>query len=361
MARSREIVRATTHACSVGAPIIVEGRLWGDHRALGRERRRRATPRSAGAFAELLASRDRERRQPRSAHRLAGARAHRRRRARAAGSCATCTTARSSGSCTRSSTLKLAQRALRTKTRADAERSSARRSRTRSRATASCASSPTGSSPPSSPAVVCGPASTPSVAASTCRSASTSPAARLRAEIEASAYFIVAEALTNVVKHAHAGRARCGVAWTTACCASRFATTASAARTRTVTGCSASPIAWPRCGGCRSGRTWRRTLVAASMPLAEAESTGEARPSRRAITHACSIVRPAGVHTLAAQASDVDNRTEIAVKSPCHERVVAVAETVCCSPAEAGKQPERSANSKRVVSAGGIGKEARAR
>ncbi len=33
------------------------------------------------------------------------------------------------------------------------------------------------------------------------------PAERLPAEIEASAYFIVAEALTNVVKHSHAERA----------------------------------------------------------------------------------------------------------------------------------------------------------
>ena len=33
------------------------------------------------------------------------------------------------------------------------------------------------------------------------------PAERFPAEIEASAYFIVAEALTNVVKHSHAGRA----------------------------------------------------------------------------------------------------------------------------------------------------------
>jgi signal transduction histidine kinase len=33
------------------------------------------------------------------------------------------------------------------------------------------------------------------------------PAGRFPAEIEASAYFIVAEALTNVVKHSHAGRA----------------------------------------------------------------------------------------------------------------------------------------------------------
>jgi signal transduction histidine kinase len=33
------------------------------------------------------------------------------------------------------------------------------------------------------------------------------PAERLPAEIEASAYFVVAEALTNVVKHSHAGNA----------------------------------------------------------------------------------------------------------------------------------------------------------
>jgi signal transduction histidine kinase len=33
------------------------------------------------------------------------------------------------------------------------------------------------------------------------------PVERFEAEIESSAYFIVAEALTNVVKHAHAGRA----------------------------------------------------------------------------------------------------------------------------------------------------------
>jgi signal transduction histidine kinase len=33
------------------------------------------------------------------------------------------------------------------------------------------------------------------------------PAERLPAEIEASAYFVVAEALTNVVKHSHAGHA----------------------------------------------------------------------------------------------------------------------------------------------------------
>jgi signal transduction histidine kinase len=34
------------------------------------------------------------------------------------------------------------------------------------------------------------------------------PAERFPAEVEASAYFIVAEALTNVVKHSHAGHAQ---------------------------------------------------------------------------------------------------------------------------------------------------------
>ena len=53
------------------------------------------------------------------------------------------------------------------------------------------------------------------------------PPERFPAEIEASAYFIVAEALTNVVKHAQR-RARRGHARPsrTGCCASRFATTA---------------------------------------------------------------------------------------------------------------------------------------
>ena len=55
-------------------------------------------------------------------------------------------------------------------------------------------------------------------------------------EIEASAYFIVAEALTNVVKHAHAGTPRSGRPSRTGRCASGFATTGSAAPIRAVTG-----------------------------------------------------------------------------------------------------------------------------
>lgn len=52
-------------------------------------------------------------------------------------------------------------------------------------------------------------------------------AERLDPDIESSAYFIVAEALTNVVKHARATRAtvRAG-RWRTGCSSSRCATTA---------------------------------------------------------------------------------------------------------------------------------------
>ena len=56
-------------------------------------------------------------------------------------------------------------------------------------------------------AAACGRASTRSWRGSTCRSRSRFRTSRFPAEIEASAYFIVAEALTNVVKHSHAGRA----------------------------------------------------------------------------------------------------------------------------------------------------------
>ena len=48
---------------------------------------------------------------------------------------------------------------------------------------------------------------------------SRSPTERAAAGVEATAYFIVAEALTNVVKHARAGGARSNVASRAACCA----------------------------------------------------------------------------------------------------------------------------------------------
>ena len=56
-------------------------------------------------------------------------------------------------------------------------------------------------------AAACGPASKPSWRGSSYRFRSSFRPSGYPAEIEASAYFIVAEALTNVVKHAHAGRA----------------------------------------------------------------------------------------------------------------------------------------------------------
>ena len=101
------------------------------------------------------------------------------------------------------------------------------------RATRSCASSPTGSCPPCSPTAACAPASTRSSTRLDLPVDVDVPAERFPPEIEASAYFIVAEALTNVVKHARADARRGhGVASRTRCCASRCATTASAAPTR---------------------------------------------------------------------------------------------------------------------------------
>ena len=70
---------------------------------------------------------------------------------------------------------------------------------------------------------------------------------RLPAPVELAAYFTVAEALTNAVKHAQARSAKvrvCGAR--TAACASRCATTAAAAPTPTATASTACTSAWPR-------------------------------------------------------------------------------------------------------------------
>ena len=62
---------------------------------------------------------------------------------------------------------------------------------------------------------------------------STRPTERLPEHLEATAYYIVSEALTNVAKHAAAtARARVAIAATAACCAARSPTTAAAAPTR---------------------------------------------------------------------------------------------------------------------------------
>ena len=70
---------------------------------------------------------------------------------------------------------------------------------------------------------------------------------RLPAAVETAAYFVVAEALTNVSKYAHAARATVtGSAWTDSCW-SRCATTAWAGpQPATAPGCTASRIASPR-------------------------------------------------------------------------------------------------------------------
>ena len=89
---------------------------------------------------------------------------------------------------------------------------------------------------------------------STSRSCAEITSARLPPEIEASAYFIVAEALTNVVKHSQATRAEVTRdRRRTGRCDSRCATTASAGPTRRATGCWASATARPRsAAGCAS-------------------------------------------------------------------------------------------------------------
>ena len=70
------------------------------------------------------------------------------------------------------------------------------------------------------------------------------PACRLPEPIEVAAYFVVAEGLTNAAKHAARARPRCACSPTTACCGSRSATTASAARARTAApACAGSPTA----------------------------------------------------------------------------------------------------------------------
>ena len=69
---------------------------------------------------------------------------------------------------------------------------------------------------------------------------------------EAIAYFVVAEALTNVAKHARATRAEVGVSGTAMCCAWSFVTTASAAPTPRDRAWPAWPTGWPAwTGGCR--------------------------------------------------------------------------------------------------------------
>ena len=105
-------------------------------------------------------------------------------------------------------TLRLAQSKLRTRIpTAPTSCSTAPRRSSRSRS-ASCASSPAASTRRSCPIAGSAPRSRRSPAARRSRSSSpTCPPSRCREPIEAAAYFVVAEALTNVVKYAHASQA----------------------------------------------------------------------------------------------------------------------------------------------------------
>ena len=92
-------------------------------------------------------------------------------------------------------------------------------------------------------------------------------AERFPPALEATAYFIVAEALTNVVKHAHADRAEVDAhPWRTARSMSRCATTAWGAP-----GSSAAP-------GCSGSRTGPRRSTASSAWTARPATAPWSRP-----------------------------------------------------------------------------------
>ena len=104
-------------------------------------------------------------------------------------------------------TLKLAARAIAGEDREARRLRATRRSITPSRPRSSCASWRTASCPRCSRGAACAPGSRRWRRACPCRSRSRVPRDRLPRAVESTAYFVVAEALTNVVKHSHAQRA----------------------------------------------------------------------------------------------------------------------------------------------------------
>ena len=202
-----EIARRSDVSVTVAAPVTVEGRLWGlitaswEGQDLHRPVRRSASPSSP----KWSTRRSRTPTAAISSKRRAPACSPRATR-RAAESFATCTTVLSSIWSTRSSTLKLAQRALGT----DGERAE-------SLLADALAHAEHGNSELRElahgilPAVLARgglPAGVDSLVARLDLPVSVDvTAVRLPPEIEASAYFVVAEALTNVVKHSRAASA----------------------------------------------------------------------------------------------------------------------------------------------------------
>ena len=92
---------------------------------------------------------------------------------------------------------------------------------------------------------------------------------RLPAAVEATAYFVVAEALTNVAKHARAGRAAVTARLEDGTLGSRCATTASGAPGPTGAGCSGWRTGLPSIDGRLRVESPADggTLVAADLPL----------------------------------------------------------------------------------------------
>ena len=108
---------------------------------------------------------------------------------------------------------------------------------------------------------------------------------RLPAGVEATAYFVVSEALTNVVKHAHASAPQSRRGSSAGSCESRFATTVSggARRARHRLGRargSGVGAGWAPCAGEPAGRRHARVRAAARARTRASRSAG--RAGRRA-------------------------------------------------------------------------------
>ena len=91
------------------------------------------------------------------------------------------------------------------------------------------------------------------------------------ADLEATAYYIVSEALTNVAKHADATRRRRGPAATATSCAARSPTTAAAAPTRRAAAASLGLRDRAEAAGgtlAVVSPPGRGTVVSAALPLA---------------------------------------------------------------------------------------------
>ena len=167
--------------------------------------------------------------------------------------------------------LRLAQAKLDDRPRGSGARSSPARARSSPRRSRSCASSRAASTRPCSPTAASAPRSRGSRRARRCRSRSTALDERLPEPIEAAAYYVVSEAITNVVKHAEASSVDVRVAAVDGAVTievaddgDRRAPTRAWARA-----CAASPTASPRSTARCASRARRAggTRVVAEIPI----------------------------------------------------------------------------------------------